>query len=73
MPKWKPTKQLSPYARVRRVVRIVSIGLVLLFVLSLLTSCRSGTIVIEPIKPDCINSIVTNQDMIECLARYDEA
>lgn len=37
-----------------------------------LMSCKSDTIVVEKIKPDCINSMQTNGQMAECLAKYDE-
>lgn len=35
-------------------------------------SCKSDTIAIEKIKPDCINSIQVNGHLLECLAKYDE-
>lgn len=37
-----------------------------------LMSCARDTIEIKPIKPDCINSMQTNGQMLECLAAYDE-
>ncbi len=37
----------------------------------LLSGCVK-TVYIEPVKPDCAESIVTNGDLVECLIRYQE-
>ena len=50
----------------------ILIGIGSLCLLMCLLSCKSDITVIEPVKPDCINTIHVNGDLLECLARYDE-
>ena len=73
MQKWKPTRQSNGYEKLLLLARIVWIGMLALSLLMCLVSCKSDTIVVEKIRPDCINSIKTNGQMLECLAQYDEA
>ena len=72
MQKWKQISQSNNFVTKSEIIIKVTIGIILLFLLSCLMSCKSDTIVIKPIKPDCINSMQTNGQMLECLSKYDE-
>ena len=72
MQKWKQISQSENYVTKSEIIRKVLIGITLLFLLMCLISCKSDTIVVEKIKLDCINSMQTNGQMAECLAKYDE-
>ena len=64
------------YRKILRIVLIISAGLLILCLLGLLGACvRTETklVKIKPIEPDCACYIKTNQDLAECLIKYQEA
>ena len=69
---WKSVSERESLKKRFSMIKVVLTGLIALAILCLLGSCKSSAYLVRPEPINCINDIETPEDMLYCLAEYDQ-
>ena len=69
---WKSVSERESLKKQFPMTKVVLTGLIALVILFLLSGCKSSAYLVRPEPINCINDIETPEDMIYCLAEYDQ-